>query len=308
MLDKELLDDTAAFRQRTREQRRTSVCVARAQVIHSKCGSSRAQAAISTTLHPKIHSAVVDVNHVPQDTDRTKARVECSLICFFHFANWRKKKEELILMIRWSPRLICKIFPTQDGWFIEDLGSTNGTTVDGQLIRNSQIRPGAEITIGNSRMILFVGLAGQRDEQEPPASAQQQVDITMAASRGTSRAGRETRSHQRWQRYPHRSRSSPAPSMRAELGLSPAKTWGIFTKFENGNMIIGRRTGAVPLSDGEVSKYHAVIEIFGRNMIFLRDRESTNGTFHNGRRILSAKLQNSDTIGLGRSVLRLRVR
>ena len=218
-----------------------------------------------------------------------------------------RKKGELILNDPLVSSAHAKIFPTQDGWFIEDLGSTNGTTVDGQLIRNSQIRPGAEITIGNSRMILFVGLAGQRDEQEPPANAQQQLDIAWLLPE--EQVELDAR--------PDRTRDGSdiidldlrlPPSMRAELEVVAGQDLGNVYKFENGNMIIGRRTGAVPLSDGEVSKYHAVIEIFGRNMIFLRDRESTNGTFHNGRRILSAKLQNGDTIGLGRSVLRLRVR
>jgi pSer/pThr/pTyr-binding forkhead associated (FHA) protein len=65
--------------------------------------------------------------------------------------------------------------------------------------------------------------------------------------------------------------------------------------------------GEVPLSDNEVSRRHAVVELFGRDMIFLRDLGSTNGTYHNGRRVHTVVLRPGDTIGVGRSVLRLQV-
>ena len=42
-------------------------------------------------------------------------------------------------------------------------------------------------------------------------------------------------------------------------------------------------------------------------MIFLRDLGSTNGTYHNGRRISVSRLQTGDTIGIGRTVLKLQV-
>jgi len=74
-----------------------------------------------------------------------------------------------------------------------------------------------------------------------------------------------------------------------------------------GNIGIGRRQGEVPLTDVEVSRHHAVIEVFGREMIFLRDLGSTNGTYHNGRRVGVAKLSDGDTIGTGKTVMKLRV-
>jgi pSer/pThr/pTyr-binding forkhead associated (FHA) protein len=52
----------------------------------------------------------------------------------------------------------AKIYPGKEGWYIEDLNSTNGTLVDGRLTQRCKLRPGAEISVGNSRMVLFVGL------------------------------------------------------------------------------------------------------------------------------------------------------
>ena len=71
---------------------------------------------------------------------------------------------------------------------------------------------------------------------------------------------------------------------------------------------MGRKHGEIPLSDLEISRRHAVIEVFGREMIFLRDLGSTNGTYHNGQRVTVSRLRNGDTIGVGRSVLKLDIR
>jgi isopropylmalate/homocitrate/citramalate synthase len=78
-------------------------------------------------------------------------------------------------------------------------------------------------------------------------------------------------------------------------GLDTGKVF----RFTRGNINIGRRAGEVPLSDGEVSRRHSVIEVFGREMIFLRDLGSTNGTYHNGRRVAVSRLRTGDTIGVG---------
>ena len=42
-------------------------------------------------------------------------------------------------------------------------------------------------------------------------------------------------------------------------------------------------------------------------MIFLRDLGSTNGTYHNGRRITVSKLESGDTVGVGKTVMKLEV-
>ena len=39
-------------------------------------------------------------------------------------------------------------------------------------------------------------------------------------------------------------------------------------------------------------------------MIFVRDLGSTNGTYHDGRRVTVARLRPGDTVGLGKTVLK----
>jgi FHA domain containing protein len=49
----------------------------------------------------------------------------------------------------------ARLFPQGSRWFLEDLGSTNGTYVDGQrLSRATVIEPGTEFRVGGTTMQL----------------------------------------------------------------------------------------------------------------------------------------------------------
>ena len=201
----------------------------------------------------------------------------------------------------------ARIYAREDSWYIQDLGSTNGTTVNGQLIRESALRPGAEIGIGNSKMVLFVGLTALKEEENSSAKASNSrleiawlLDEELIEIKGTS-----DRTHSASDVIDKDLRIPPG--LKTVIEVMSGQDAGKIFPCEKGNLTIGRRTGEVPLTDLEVSRRHAVIEMFGREMIFLRDLDSTNGTFHNGRRIDIARLQNSDTIGIGRTVLRVRI-
>lgn len=97
------------------------------------------------------------------------------------------------------------------------------------------------------------------------------------------------------------------PGLNAAIEVVAGQDAGKVFRFMRGNVAIGRRQGDVPLTDVEVSRHHAVIEVFGRGMIFLRDLGSTNGTYHNGRRVKASRLAADDTIGIGKTVMRLQV-
>ena len=61
---------------------------------------------------------------------------------------------------------------------------------------------------------------------------------------------------------------------------------------------IGRATGAIPLSDNQVSGRHCRIERLENGAYLLRDLQSTNGTFVEGVRIESELLSHKSTITL----------
>ena len=194
-------------------------------------------------------------------------------------------------------------------WLLQDLGSTNGTQVDGRLVREVVLGPGSEVTVGSTRMVLFVANETELEmsgEGEPSRSGgkkqevawlldEELVEVKPSGDRtgsGGDIIGQDLRL---------------PPGVNAVVEVVAGQDAGKVFRFVRGNVAIGRRMGEVPLTDAEVSRRHAVVEVFGREMIFLRDLGSTNGTYHNGMKIGIARLNTGDTIGVGKTVMKLKI-
>lgn len=217
-----------------------------------------------------------------------------------------RKRADLILDDPLVSSAHCRIEKRDTGYVLVDLGSTNGTMVDGRLVREAALKPGSEVAIGANRMMLYVGddPAEAADEGQKPTPQQldvawlldeELVELRTAADKGRRPAdviGQDLRL---------------PPGLNAVVEVVAGQDAGKVFRFTRGNVSVGRRQGEVPLTDVEVSRHHAVIEVFGRHMIYLRDLGSTNGTYHNGRRISVSKLQPGDTIGCGKTVMKLDV-
>ena len=66
---------------------------------------------------------------------------------------------------------------------------------------------------------------------------------------------------------------------------------------------IGRVGGnAVQVNDTEVSRKHAILELSGEEYV-LRDLNSSNGSFINGKRVKEQRLLSGDQIQFGRTLL-----
>ena len=50
---------------------------------------------------------------------------------------------------RWHAELIC----AADGWVVRDMGSTNGTRVNGWRIRKAVVQPGDVVALGAQRVV-----------------------------------------------------------------------------------------------------------------------------------------------------------
>lgn len=217
--------------------------------------------------------------------------------------NVGRKRGDLVLDDPLVSSSHCRIAFKDGNYVLQDLGSTNGTMVDGRLVREQVLRAGSEINVGSSRMILYLGAEPPEQEDGRVNPAQLEIAWLLDEELVELRATQDRR--------------VPADVIGQDLRLPPglnavvevvagADAGKVF-RFTRGNVSIGRRQGEVPLSDVEVSRHHAVIEVFGRDMIFLRDLGSTNGTYHNGRRISVSKLESGDTVGVGKTVMKLEV-
>ena len=104
--------------------------------------------------------------------------------------------------------------------------------------------------------------------------------------------------------------SSPAKNLKLPVGkkLSLAVISGTDSgrnfPIEKPRVVIGRSGADVPLSDSEISRAHAAVEIED-DLVTLVDLASTNGTFVNGNRIESAELENYGEFEVGGTTLML---
>ena len=60
-----------------------------------------------------------------------------------------RKRGDLLLDDPLVSSTHAQIIVRNDGFVIQDMGSTNGTLVDGRLVREAPLRPGSEVAIGS---------------------------------------------------------------------------------------------------------------------------------------------------------------
>jgi hypothetical protein len=99
-----------------------------------------------------------------------------------------------------------------------------------------------------------------------------------------------------------------APSVEVSLEILEGADSGAVRKFKQESVLIGRLNTDLVVRDSDVSRRHTIIEVFDGSQIYLRDLNSTNGTFVNGRRVSSVRLRNGDQVRLGRCLLRFSAR
>ncbi|MEZ4845645.1 MAG: FHA domain-containing protein [Bdellovibrionota bacterium] len=72
--------------------------------------------------------------------------------------------------------------------------------------------------------------------------------------------------------------------------------------FDQDRVVVGRGKVEFVLKDPDVSRMHAMVEIKEGSQIMLKDMDSTNGTFVNGKKIASSEIHVGDIVQFGKTV------
>lgn len=159
----------------------------------------------------------------------------------------------------------ARVYPKDDdSWWLEDLGSTNGTWVRGARITGPvRLRTGDRFTLGQRGPGIGVNVPGE--------TRRTQEERLVDASR-------------------------PLLRLRRVKGGEDLVARGA-------ELVIGRAADcAIPLrtvADTVVSKHHAVIDVADAGAATIRDLGSKNGTFVNGQQVARARVHVGDRVMLG---------
>jgi len=82
---------------------------------------------------------------------------------------------------------------------------------------------------------------------------------------------------------------------------------GVVFEIKKSRSILGRGAGDFEINDSQVSRKHAVLEVYGDRYILLKDLASTNGTYVNGVPVSQIKIENGDVVRFGVTELKLKI-
>ena len=189
-----------------------------------------------------------------------------------------------------------------DGFFfVIDLSSKNHTFVNGKKVVESLLQHGDKLQFGEEKVEFSVDGKPETSVVNWP-QPRPNVGSILEVMFDEKRRGLEDT------RIMIRSRPSPTATtslVELHLQLEGPDVERQDFKFVQGEVLIGRSHGDLPLDDPDVSKKQCVIEVFGSEQVFLKDLDSTNGTFLNGKRIKRAQLALNDEIQVGSTKIKV---
>jgi len=169
---------------------------------------------------------------------------------------------------------------------VEDLGSANGTWVNGVRVRRARLGPGDVIQIGNAAL--------RFQAEEPPA---EEEEVTLLEATPIDREADLARFLAE-ERLEMTLSDTSLPRVAIHL---VSKTWEV--KLTKDIVTIGHGpANDIVIDHPEVSHRHAEIQRRGEAYIIV-DLDSANGTWFKGRRIKEKRLHEGDTLQIGEAKL-----
>ncbi len=200
----------------------------------------------------------------------------------------------------------CRFFKEGEAWMVEDLGSQNGTFLNGErLPAKKALKQGDRIGIGKHNLVYEETWEGMGEEgPELPGGRKSKaflgdVEHTMAVE--TYR----TKKFQTSAMAPAAGAGAPAapaaPAAR-RCYLWEAKTGKAFDLVKPETVLGKRRNADVPLKGFFVAPWHATIRRQGDDY-YINHLAGWSSVKVNGRKIRDARLENRDLVEIGRNEL-----
>ncbi|MBV6516968.1 MAG: hypothetical protein HPKKFMNG_02666 [Planctomycetes bacterium] len=174
-------------------------------------------------------------------------------------------------------RAHCRFEPREDGqWAIVDLGSQNGTFLNGRRVRESVVRPGDVVTIGQCD-ILFEATGGPSGSDLMAGVASTRINATPAGGPAMEPA----------EDNPNSTRTVVAP---AALALIQGTLKDKIFPLLKDEFVIGRKAPSDLILEGDTkaSGQHAKITRKDATTWVIEDLKSTNGVTVNGHKVTEA--------------------
>ncbi|MDX2011955.1 MAG: FHA domain-containing protein [Myxococcaceae bacterium] len=196
----------------------------------------------------------------------------------------RAEGNDLILSEGGVSRKHARFFLDGDALMVEDLGSANGTLVNGERIEGPAAVPaGATIILGDYEVTLKVESRSRpkvdKAQAKPSSRGTQSLKrpASLAKAGGGERSTKVMPAVKPSASKDARRAGSKGPVLRGLSGTVTGKSFDLA-----GVMVVGRVAGVdVRVDDDSVSRRHAEVEVKGREVV-LRDLGSANGTTVNG--------------------------
>lgn len=184
----------------------------------------------------------------------------------------------------------CEIRRDGSHFKVRDLKSTNGTFVNRDAVEEKTLVDQDVMEVGSSTLCFF---EDRRDfhgsAEETTAGLRRKEDSTVGKT-GESLTTTKT-----------------LAQMTVALEIIQGPNEGKRFRFRKTHITIGRNDTDVILMDLDISRAHCLIEVLGPGAIFLRDMGSTNGTFLQGKRIQSEKINPGTEFTVGNTSLKLSI-
>jgi len=183
-----------------------------------------------------------------------------------------------------------------------DLGSSNGTYINGGRVRDQLLEPGTEVRIGMSAFHVRLDVA-----QAVKLAAGRPREMS-ASEGGLSQLLDREFFHPELLGGKLAHAEVPEPLNVVYLKVLTGPDRGKEYSMDKATILLGRREADVAIADQDVSRKHALMERQEGGQYLLRDLASTNGTFVNDRRITNSVLSEGDRIRVGGTTLSFHLR